>query len=121
MERTATPPLWAAGWNVIDFLVVVLGYMEFAADGNYSAIRSVRVLRPLRLISKIEALRVSAAQRSVRPCRAGHAPMGAACGPCRANGGWGCAHACTEAHCSRHAGCLALLGARGSCTQSASQ
>lgn len=52
-----------AGWNILDFIVVVLGYMEFAADGNYSAIRSVRVLRPLRLISQIEALRVSRSQQ----------------------------------------------------------
>ena len=46
-------------WNVIDFLVVVLGLIAFSpAVGNYTAIRTVRVLRPLRTITGVEGMRV---------------------------------------------------------------
>ena len=44
-------------WNIIDFLVVVLGYISFLDLGNYTAIRSVRFLRPLRTIGGIAGLR----------------------------------------------------------------
>mmetsp|Transcript_58372 Transcript_58372/g.186072 ORF Transcript_58372/g.186072 Transcript_58372/m.186072 type:complete len:1616 (+) Transcript_58372:485-5332(+) len=47
------------GWNVMDFLVVVLGLMAFIPSfGNYTAIRTVRVLRPLRTITGVEGMRV---------------------------------------------------------------
>ena len=46
-------------WNIIDFLVVVLGLIAFSpAVGNYTAIRTVRVLRPLRTITGVEGMRV---------------------------------------------------------------
>lgn len=46
------------GWNWLDIVVVALGWLEYVLDGNYSAIRSVRVLRPLRTITKIKKMRV---------------------------------------------------------------
>lgn len=50
-----------AGWNQLDFLVVCVGFLEFTSFGNYTVIRCFRVLRPLRAITKIEALRVGGA------------------------------------------------------------
>lgn len=47
-----------AGWNKLDFLVVCMGYVALGPSGNYSAVRTVRVLRPLRSISKIHQMRV---------------------------------------------------------------
>lgn len=44
----------------MDAAVVLLGYLDLANFGNYSAIRSVRVLRPLRTITKVAGMRVSA-------------------------------------------------------------
>eukprot|EP00798_Chlamydomonas_sp_ICE-L_P006468 gene6469-3102_t len=47
------------GWNLLDFVVLVTAYLEFTSFGASStAIRSARVLRPLRTITKIEELRV---------------------------------------------------------------
>lgn len=48
-----------AGWNCLDFVVVVAGLIELMGLGNYTAIRALRALRPLRAITKIEQLRVS--------------------------------------------------------------
>jgi hypothetical protein len=46
-------------WNILDFIVVVLSYLPFIVDiGNYSAIRSLRVLRPLRSMNAIPPLKV---------------------------------------------------------------
>ena len=48
-------------WNIMDFIIVVTGYIPiiFASDaGNLKVFRSLRVLRPLRTISNIKALRV---------------------------------------------------------------
>lgn len=48
-------------WNLMDFVIVVTGYIPIvlASDGvNLQAFRALRVLRPLRTISNIEALRV---------------------------------------------------------------
>ena len=57
--------IWSEGsylrdpWNVIDFFVVVLGWLAFHPSlGNYTAIRTVRVLRPLRTITGVEGMRV---------------------------------------------------------------
>eukprot|EP00736_Rhodelphis_marinus_P000156 Rmarinus@m.17433 len=47
------------GWNILDFVVVVSGYSTFLDAGvNVSALRTVRVLRPLRTISTIPELRL---------------------------------------------------------------
>ncbi|KAG1668958.1 hypothetical protein FOA52_001002 [Chlamydomonas sp. UWO 241] len=55
------------GWNILDFIVVISGILDFAGLGNYTAIRCLRVLRPLRAITKIPALRhiVQALMRSM--------------------------------------------------------
>lgn len=51
-------------WNVLDFTIVMSGYLELilgdSAGGasNLSVLRSFRVLRPLRTISGIEGLRI---------------------------------------------------------------
>ena len=53
-------------WNILDFVIVVSGYVTFmiktdSSSGggtNISALRSFRVLRPLRTISGVEGLRV---------------------------------------------------------------
>lgn len=48
-------------WNILDFVIVVSGYIPYIVPGgstNISALRSFRVLRPLRSISAIEGLRV---------------------------------------------------------------
>ncbi|KAG1655572.1 hypothetical protein FOA52_009074 [Chlamydomonas sp. UWO 241] len=45
------------GWNILDFLVVIMGFLELSPIGNYTFIRSFRALRPLRSITKIKALK----------------------------------------------------------------
>lgn len=45
-------------WNIIDFVVVGLGYLDLSGRGNYTLIRCVRVLRPLRSINKIQEMKV---------------------------------------------------------------
>lgn len=41
-------------WNILDFLVVVLGWVSNFMDGNdVSAIKVIRILRPLRTINQI--------------------------------------------------------------------
>ena len=50
-----------SGWNVLDFVVVCVSILEFTSIGNFTVIRCARVLRPLRAITKIEALRVGEA------------------------------------------------------------
>ena len=48
-----------AGWNVLDFVVIVLGWVAFSPSvGNYSSLRAVRVLRSLRTITGIPGMRV---------------------------------------------------------------
>jgi hypothetical protein len=40
-------------WNILDFLIIVSGYMSMFLEGsgvNLSALRSFRVIRPLRTI-----------------------------------------------------------------------
>ncbi|PNW76369.1 hypothetical protein CHLRE_11g467528v5 [Chlamydomonas reinhardtii] len=44
-------------WNIIDFVVVGLGYLDLSGRGNYTLIRCVRVLRPLRSINKIQEMK----------------------------------------------------------------
>ena len=48
-------------WNLLDFVIVATGYLSLILAGggtNFTALRSFRVLRPLRTISGIEGLRV---------------------------------------------------------------
>jgi len=48
-------------WNIMDFIIVTSGYLEYIMEGggvDLSVMRSFRVLRPLRTISGIEGLRV---------------------------------------------------------------
>lgn len=46
-------------WNVIDFVVVVMGWMSLLPSiENISAMRTVRVLRPLRTITGVEGMRM---------------------------------------------------------------
>jgi hypothetical protein len=48
------------GWNIMDFLVILVGYIQLFAQGTnikLGGMRSFRVLRPLRSIQKIEGLR----------------------------------------------------------------
>lgn len=47
------------GWNVIDCVVVIVGWLSLLpAIENISAMRSVRVLRPLRTITGVEGMRM---------------------------------------------------------------
>ena len=48
-------------WNILDFVIVVSGYISVILSGggvNLSVLRSFRVIRPLRTISSIQGLRV---------------------------------------------------------------
>ena len=47
-------------WNIIDFTIVLSGYLPLVIGMtvvNLSALRSLRILRPLRTINKIKPLR----------------------------------------------------------------
>ncbi|KAL8175302.1 UNVERIFIED_CONTAM: Voltage-dependent T-type calcium channel subunit alpha-1I [Gekko kuhli] len=49
-------------WNRLDFFIVIAGMMEYSLDGHnvsLSAIRTVRVLRPLRAINRVPTNSVS--------------------------------------------------------------
>lgn len=37
------------GWNILDFIVVALAYISLAAPSDLTSIRTLRVLRALRL------------------------------------------------------------------------
>ncbi|PWA21312.1 hypothetical protein CCH79_00018439 [Gambusia affinis] len=53
-------------WNRLDFFIVIVGMLEYSLDGHnvsLSAIRTVRVLRPLRAIN-----RVPSHQARIRTC-----------------------------------------------------
>jgi len=46
------------GWNIVDFLVVLTGIMEFLPGSlNLKALRILRILRPLRSINAIPSMR----------------------------------------------------------------
>ncbi|XP_074551330.1 voltage-dependent T-type calcium channel subunit alpha-1H-like isoform X1 [Halichoeres trimaculatus] len=48
-------------WNRLDFFIVVIGMLEYSLDGHnvsLSAIRTVRVLRPLRAINRVPSMRI---------------------------------------------------------------
>jgi hypothetical protein len=47
------------GWNVVDCIVVIVGWLSLLPSiENISAMRSVRVLRPLRTITGVEGMRM---------------------------------------------------------------
>lgn len=43
----------ADSWNRLDFFIVMSGALEFVDNLNLTAIRAIRVLRPLRAINRI--------------------------------------------------------------------
>ncbi|XP_041867645.1 voltage-dependent T-type calcium channel subunit alpha-1H isoform X3 [Melanotaenia boesemani] len=48
-------------WNQLDFVIVMAGVMEYSLEGHnasLSAIRTVRVLRPLRAINRVPSMRI---------------------------------------------------------------
>ena len=46
-------------WNILDFTVVVMGWASNLLGGNdISAIRTLRVLRPLRTINYLKGMRI---------------------------------------------------------------
>ncbi|XP_051905102.1 voltage-dependent T-type calcium channel subunit alpha-1H isoform X1 [Hippocampus zosterae] len=48
-------------WNQLDFVIVMAGVLEYSLDGqnaSFSAIRTVRVLRPLRAINRVPSMRI---------------------------------------------------------------
>ncbi|XP_076846105.1 LOW QUALITY PROTEIN: voltage-dependent T-type calcium channel subunit alpha-1H [Brachyhypopomus gauderio] len=48
-------------WNRLDFFIVMAGMLEYSLDGHnvsFSAIRTVRVLRPLRAINRVPSMRI---------------------------------------------------------------
>lgn len=53
-------PLWSsAAWNALDAFVVFVSLLQLLPGmGNVSALRGVRVLRPLRSVSRIPGMRV---------------------------------------------------------------
>ena len=58
------------GWNWLDWVVVVMSWLSFIPGvGNFSAIRTVRVFRPLRTMSRIPGMGVivGALMRSMVP------------------------------------------------------
>jgi hypothetical protein len=48
-------------WNYLDFFIVIIGLLDFvpsgSGSGNLSALRSLRVMRPLRAVTKFPELR----------------------------------------------------------------
>ncbi|OMJ69330.1 hypothetical protein SteCoe_32973 [Stentor coeruleus] len=46
-------------WNILDFVVVILGWMGYFLGGqNITMIRSIRILRPLRTINSIPEMKI---------------------------------------------------------------
>jgi hypothetical protein len=48
-------------WNILDFIIIASGFMGMFLQGsgvNLSALRSFRVIRPLRTISSVKGLRI---------------------------------------------------------------
>lgn len=48
-------------WNVLDFIIIASGYMSLFLAGSgvkLNALRSFRVIRPLRTISSVAGLRI---------------------------------------------------------------
>lgn len=49
-----------SGWNIMDFVIVCTSLMPlfFTMNFNVSSLRAIRVLRPLKTITKIKALKM---------------------------------------------------------------
>ena len=67
---SGTVPYIRNGWNVLDFIVVILSIFDFYFEiqntggntdslGSLKALRAIRTLRPLRMISRSEGLKVA--------------------------------------------------------------
>lgn len=63
---------------------MLLGALEQAGLGNYTALRAVRVLRPLRTVTRIRGLRVGGARAGGRAARGGPAQLAPAAQRARA-------------------------------------
>ncbi|KAG2451635.1 hypothetical protein HYH02_003415 [Chlamydomonas schloesseri] len=46
------------GWNVLDFLVVVSGFVNLAVPTNLTGLRTIRALRPLRTVNRVRGMKV---------------------------------------------------------------
>ncbi|KAG2498044.1 hypothetical protein HYH03_003805 [Edaphochlamys debaryana] len=46
------------GWNVLDFLVVVVGVLSMLLPSNLTAFRTFRALRPLRTVNRVKAMKM---------------------------------------------------------------
>ncbi|MEW5312152.1 MAG: hypothetical protein WDW38_003800 [Sanguina aurantia] len=46
------------GWNILDLVVLATGWLELSSLGDVTAIRCLRVLRPLRSITRIPELQI---------------------------------------------------------------
>lgn len=57
---TCPPMACRSGWNLLDFFVVVIGWVTLLADTGSAllALRALRVLRPLRSINRVSGMRV---------------------------------------------------------------
>jgi len=54
-------PYFQDGWNILDFTCVMVGLLAFvpgAALGNFSGLRSVRALRPLRTLNAVPGIKM---------------------------------------------------------------
>lgn len=60
LDDVARQPYCSSGWNRLDFVIVVVGLLEFipSIGGGSSALRALRVLRPLRAVNKLRSLRI---------------------------------------------------------------
>jgi len=47
-----------AGWNILDFVIVVTGYISLVGFANVTGLRGIRALRPLRTITRIKEMKV---------------------------------------------------------------
>uniref|UniRef100_A0A7S4G4K2 Ion transport domain-containing protein n=1 Tax=Eutreptiella gymnastica TaxID=73025 RepID=A0A7S4G4K2_9EUGL len=47
-----------SGWNILDFVVVVIGWATIQSSNGLTALRALRVLRPLRSINKVQGMKV---------------------------------------------------------------
>ena len=60
------------GWNILDFIIVIIGVVSTIMSTleieqlDVKALRAFRVLRPLRLVSGVPSLQVKSVQPSVK-------------------------------------------------------
>ncbi len=57
-----------AGWNLLDFAIVVTGYISLGGMANVTGLRGIRALRPLRTITRIKEMKVCARARTHSWC-----------------------------------------------------